>query len=74
MESLIYVWMDVHKEGISLYTYLMSTGEFFGETKMSLSLLTERIGYEKSVLGIYCQATNLSDFPETLFYSLRGRW
>lgn len=34
MKSLIYVGMDVHKESYSLCTYLISTGEFIGETKM----------------------------------------
>lgn len=34
MKSLIYVGMDVHKESYSLCTYLISTGEFIGETKI----------------------------------------
>lgn len=34
MKSLIYVGMDVHKESYSLCTYLISSGEFIGETKM----------------------------------------
>lgn len=34
MKSLVYVGMDVHKESYSLCTYLISSGEFIGETKM----------------------------------------
>lgn len=34
MKSLIYVGMDVHKESYSLCTYLISSGEFIGETKI----------------------------------------
>lgn len=69
---------DISKRSSNDFTRLLerhaitSEGEVIEET--ATSLLTERIEYERSVLGIYCQATNLSDSPETLFFSSRGRW
>lgn len=59
MKSLIYVGMDVHKESYSLCTYLVSSGEFIGETKMEakpilikqyldeMSKLLKEKGYEE---------------------------
>ena len=39
MKSLIYVGMDVHKESYSLCCYLISSGEFVGETKIEAKSL-----------------------------------
>ena len=39
MKSLIYVGMDVHKESYSVCCYLISSGEFVGETKMEANPL-----------------------------------
>ena len=62
MKSLIYVGMDVHKESFSLCTYLMSTGEFLGETKIeSKSILV------KNYLDEMTKSLNEKGFEEIEF-------